>query len=153
VAYVVPDRSPPPEVEALRSGLQAQLPAYMIPAAFVLLEALPLTPHGKVDRQALPAPDQTRSAPARTCVAPRNRLESQLVTVWEQLLGIQPIGVWDNFFALGGHSLLAVHLCARLEKVVGRHVPLATLFHAPTVAQLASLLRPAGGSVPAASLL
>jgi thioesterase domain-containing protein/aryl carrier-like protein len=110
----------------------------MIPAVFVLLDALPLTPTGKLDRRALPAPALRADSAA---VAPRDRLELQLVQLWEELLDVRPIGVTDPFFALGGHSLLAVRLMAQLRELTGVALPIATLFHHPTIEQLAQLLR------------
>jgi len=132
----------------LRDFLKQKLPDYMIPSAFVLLETLPLTPNGKIDRRALPAPDQTRLEPEGTFVAPRDELERQLTKIWEKVLGIQPIGVRDNFFDLGGHSLLAVKLFAQIEKTMGKTLPLATLFQASTVEDLAKVLRHQGGIPP-----
>jgi aspartate racemase len=140
VAYVVPY---PPETATagdLRSFLKTKLPEYMLPSAFVFLDALPLNPNGKVDRKALPVPDKTRSEPQESFVAPRNSVERQLAQIWEKLLGIQPIGVKENFFDLGGHSLLAVRLIAQMEKSFGKNLSLASLFKAPTIEQLAGLL-------------
>jgi aminoglycoside 3-N-acetyltransferase len=111
-----------------------------VPSAFVLLDALPLTPNGKVDRRALPAPDHARPELGKGFLAPRDSLESQLAQMWEDLLGVTPIGVQDDFFELGGHSLLAVQLFAQIEKRMGVRLPLATLFERPTVAQLANCL-------------
>jgi thioesterase domain-containing protein/acyl carrier protein len=108
----------------------------MVPSAFIFLDALPLTPNGKIDRRALPAPDQTRLEQQGTFVAPRDELELQLTQIWEKVLGIQPIGIKDNFFDLGGHSLLAVRLVAEIDKAFDKKLPLATLFQAPTVEQL-----------------
>lgn len=149
VAYVVvkPEQMPPSPSE-LRGFLHKQLPDYMIPAAFVFLDAVPLTPNGKINRLNLPAPDKIRQALAETFVAPKDELELQLTKIWEEVLGIQPIGVRDNFFELGGHSLLGVRLFAQIEKIVGKKLPLATLFRAPTVEQLASLLKQEHCSVP-----
>jgi amino acid adenylation domain-containing protein len=141
VAYVVPDQELIPTIEELRRFLREKLPEYMVPSAFVMLEALPLTSSGKVDRRSLPAPDQGRPAQERTYVGPRNTLEFRLVQIWERVLGIHPVGVHDNFFDLGGHSLLAVRLFAEIEKEAGKHLPLATLFQAPTASQLADVLR------------
>ena len=150
VAYVVPNPEQATTVSELRSFLFSKLPDYMMPSAFVLLDALPLTPNGKVDRRALPAPDQIRQEPEETFVAPRDELELQLAKIWEKVLVTQPVGVRDNFFDLGGHSLLAVRLFAQIEKKFGKHLPLATLFQTPTVEQLAGILRqrerPASGS-------
>ncbi len=153
VAYYVVDREPAPTREDLRSFLKATLPEFMVPAAFVPLAALPLTPTGKVDRQALSAPEMGRSAPDGVRVASRDALEHQLTTIWEQILGIHPIGVRDNFFALGGHSLLAVQLLAHIEKTLGKSVPLTALFQAPTVEQLADILRREGWSPPWSALV
>ena len=125
----------------------------MIPDAFMWLTTLPLTPNGKVDRQALPAPDAAGTALREAGVAPRDPLELRLKIVWEQVLGKHSIGVHDNFFALGGHSLLAVRLVARLERTFQVTLPLASLFHAPTVAQFANLLRQSGVSTPQSLLL
>jgi amino acid adenylation domain-containing protein len=141
VAYVVPDPERRPTVTELRRFVQEKLPEYMVPSALVLLEALPLTPNGKVDRQALPAPDRSRPELEGACVAPRDALENELVRIWEAVLGIQPVGVTDSFFDLGGHSLLAARLFALIEKICDQKLPLAALFQAPTVEQLAGLLR------------
>jgi thioesterase domain-containing protein/acyl carrier protein len=111
----------------------------MVPAAFEVLDTLPRTPNAKVDRRALPAP--TRADGASRYVAPRDALERQLATIWERELGIAPIGSTDNFFDLGGHSLLAVRIFSQIEKALGKRLPLATLFTAPTIAQLAAILR------------
>jgi thioesterase domain-containing protein len=141
VAYLLGESTSVPTVQALRSFAHTKLPAHMVPAAFVYLDAWPLTPNGKVDRRALPVPEPTRPALDTTCVAPRDALERQLVQIWESLLAVQPIGVHDNFFDLGGHSLLAVRVCAQMEKLCSISLPLALLFQAPTIAQLAPLLR------------
>lgn len=148
VAYLVTDQLPAPRISELHSFLKEKLPDYMVPSAFVLLETLPLTPNGKVDRRALPVPDSSRPDLERAFVLPRNTVELQLTKVWEEVLGIQPIGVRDNFFTLGGHSLLAVRLLAQIEKVFGEHLPLTTLFQAPTVEQLASFFYQEKRSVP-----
>ena len=142
VAYIVASQADAvPTPQTLSSFLKEYLPEYMVPTAFVTLDALPLTPHGKIDRQALPEPDTSRSEPEQTFVAPRDALEYQIAKIWEQVLGIQPIGSQDNFFELGGHSLMAVRMLAQMEKVSGRKLPLVTLFQAPTVEHLADTLR------------
>jgi amino acid adenylation domain-containing protein/non-ribosomal peptide synthase protein (TIGR01720 family) len=141
VGYVVATAPPGPSGSELRRSLEKRLPEHMLPNAFVMLEALPLTPNGKVDRRALPAPDQSRPALDKAFVAPRDTLEQQLTQIWEHVLGIRPIGVNDSFFDLGGHSLLAVRVFARIQKKWGKDLSLATLFRAPTVAQLAETLR------------
>jgi amino acid adenylation domain-containing protein len=141
VAYVVPCGGQNPTASDFRSFLQTKLPDYMVPSVFVVLGALPLTPNGKVDRRALPAPDRARRQRQGSFLAPRDPLELQLTKLWEELLGTEPVGVQDNFFELGGHSLLAVRFVAQIEKLFGKVVPLALLFQAPTVEQLAHALR------------
>ena len=145
VAYLVAAGATPPAASELRPFLKAALPEYMVPAAFVALDTLPLTPNGKVDRKALPAPQAAPGDGAsRAVAAPGDTLELQLVALWEGVLGVRPIGVDDNFFDLGGHSLLAVRLFGEIERIFGRALPLATLFRAPTVGQLAAILRQPG---------
>lgn len=140
-AYVVPDPAAGPTAEELRGYLRQRLPEYMVPAAFVLLAALPRTPNGKLGLQALPAPGPAAAQPAAGSAAPRDPLESQLCLLWERLLGVRPVGRTDNFFELGGHSLLAVRLFSQIERLFGLSLPLVALFRAPTVEQLADLLR------------
>ena len=140
-AYFVPGSAPPPPPEELRAHLRRKLPQYMIPAAFVPLERLPLDRNGKVNRHALPVPEWQPAALAKAFVAPRNELEAQIAAIWQDVLGIERIGVEDNFFDLGGHSLLAVRLVARIEKILGREIPVAAIFHSTTPAQLAGALR------------
>jgi aspartate racemase len=124
----------------LRRYLSERLPDWMVPAAFVFLETLPLTAHGKLDRRGLPAPDLSRPVRGSGFVRPRNEAERRLSRLWESVLGIHPIGVRDSFFELGGHSLLAARLFAQIERSWGRNLPLATLFQAPTIEALARLL-------------
>jgi surfactin family lipopeptide synthetase C len=143
-AYIVPDEPPAAEtdfISALRTALQDKLPAYMIPAAFVLLHALPVTVNGKIDRQALPAPDRGRAETQRQYAAPRDIWEFQLVRIWEDLLDVRPIGVTDNFFELGGHSLIAVRLMTQIQQQLKRPISLVQLFQEPTIAHLAQVLR------------
>jgi amino acid adenylation domain-containing protein len=123
----------------LRAHAAARLPEYMVPSAVVVLDRLPLTPNGKTDRGALPAPD--RAADAGAPLAPRDELERTLASIWEEVLGVSPVGVRDDFFALGGHSLLAVRLMAQVERATGVRLPLAVLFAASTVEALAAELR------------
>jgi hypothetical protein len=127
-------------VPQLRNFLLERLPDYMVPTAFVILDEMPLTAHGKVDRKALPAPDQTRPELENMFVAPRNALEEILTTIWAEVLDIEHIGVHDNFFALGGHSLLATQVAARVLDALQVDLPLRTFFESPTVAGLASAL-------------
>ncbi len=140
VAYVVGD-VPPRE---LRAFLRSRLPEPMLPSAFVRLDALPLTPAGKVDRRALPAPERTGD---REALPPRDAVELELVHLWEDMLGVRPIGVRDSFFELGGHSLLAILLMARLRERFGRDLPVAVLFMSPTIEDLATVLRQEGTTV------
>jgi aspartate racemase len=142
VAYCVFAQTPPPAAESLRSFLKEKLPDYMVPSAFVELDALPLTPNGKVDRKALPALDQIRIEPATTFIAPRNPIEEVVAEIWADVLkmSLQSIGVRDNFFELGGNSLLAVRLFAAMEERTGKRLPLASLFQAPTIEQMANLV-------------
>ncbi len=137
VAYVVGG-----EAAGMRNFLRERLPEYMIPGQFVALDALPLSPSGKVDRQALPAPDSgSRGSGTRAFQPARDVLEQKLVKIWEEVLDVHPVGVEDDFFLLGGHSLLAVRLMACIEQELGQHLPMAALFRSPTIAQLAMSLR------------
>jgi amino acid adenylation domain-containing protein len=137
VAYLVAAHEPAPTVSELRGFLEEKLPEYMVPSAFVLLDALPLTPHGKVDRRALPATDGTRPELNKPFVAPRTPTEKLLAEIWAQVLGVEPIGVQDNFFDLGGHSLLATQIMFRLRDTFQAEISLRTLFEKPTIEELA----------------
>ncbi|HEY7322580.1 MAG TPA: alpha/beta fold hydrolase [Candidatus Binatia bacterium] len=141
IAYIIPTRGQTSSVSEIRSYLKDKLPDHMMPSAFMFLEALPLTPTGKLDRQALPKPDQSRPGLDTVFVAPQNSMELQLTKIWEKILGIHPIGARDNFFDLGGNSLRAVQLVTQIEKLCGKPIPPAILFRWPTIAQLASALR------------
>jgi acyl carrier protein len=112
----------------------------MLPAAFVVLESCPMTPSGKVDRRALPAPDGSARASIDTYVAPSNPIEQQLAQIWSELLGVAQVGVQDDFFELGGHSLLATQLVSRLRNSFQVELPLRQLFEMPTVAGVAELI-------------
>ncbi|HBL32012.1 MAG TPA: non-ribosomal peptide synthetase, partial [Acidobacteria bacterium] len=120
----------------------------MVPAAFVLLDAFPLTANGKVDRRRLPAPEETGDR-GRPAVAARNATEATLLEIWKSLLGVERIGIDDDFFALGGHSLLATQAVSRVRTAFGRELPLRTFFESPTVAQLAAWIgrEEAGGDI------
>jgi len=146
VAYIVSNQQQKPTTDELRCFLKQKLPEYMVPSAFVFLDTIPLTPNGKIDQRALPAPDGLRQEPVSTFVPPGDDLEIQLTKIWENVLGKKPISVKDNFFDLGGHSLLTVRLLAQIKKAFGKNLPLAALFQAPTVEQLASILRQKGHS-------
>ncbi len=140
IAYVVPARAGI-EAAGLRRGLRAKLPGHMVPSAFLLLAELPLTISGKLDRRALPAVAEAESGRGSTHLAPRDDLETRLAALWEDLLGVRPVGVRDNFFDLGGHSLLAIRLLSRVEEEFRRRLPLSALFLGATVEDLAGLLR------------
>jgi amino acid adenylation domain-containing protein len=120
--------------------LQQTLPNYMLPSAFVVLEALPLTPNGKVDKRALPTDDIIRPNTTQSFIAPRNFTELSLAKLWENLLNTSPIGVTDNFFDLGGHSFLAVRLMAQIQDRFGHNLTLSTLFENPTIEKLATIV-------------
>ena len=128
-------------INELKRSLKNKLPAYMIPAQFVLLAEFPLTPNGKIDRRALPAPDRSRSETVEKRALPRDATEEQLVSIWQTVLEIDSLGVNDNFFELGGHSLLAVRLMSEIERIFQQKIPLVSLFQNATVAALAELLR------------
>jgi thioesterase domain-containing protein len=138
VAYVVGKKDFTPA--DLRDYLRNKLPNYMIPSAFVCLDSLPLTPNGKVDRLALSRIEPSAEA-AGTMVAPRDKVERRLTKIWENALGTGPIGIRDNFFDLGGHSLLAALVAAKIKKRFGRDVSMDIVFMAPTIEQLAEIIR------------
>jgi acyl carrier protein len=137
VAYIVLSGETAPSSSTLRSFLQTKLPDYMVPGVFVRLDALPLMPNGKADRQSLPAPDQTRPSQGEGFVAPRTPTEEILAGIWAHALGLESVGIHDNFFALGGHSLIAMQVMTRLRQAFQVDMPLRELFIAPTVASLA----------------
>jgi len=112
----------------------------MVPSAFVTLDALPVTPNGKIDQRALPNPDAAAFHAAEGRVMPRNEVEAALVEIWAELLKVDGIGVFDNFFELGGHSLLATQVSARIRRYMGVEVPVRSLFEEPTVAALARIV-------------
>ncbi|EEF58139.1 non-ribosomal peptide synthetase [Pedosphaera parvula] len=141
VAYVVPREKGKPTSEELRMFLKDKLPDYMLPSVYVNMESLPLTATGKVNRRALPQLDGSRPELGKDYLAPRDPVEVQLVRIWEELLGIRPVGVQDKFFELGGHSLLAVRLFAKIEKTFGKRLALRLLFETPTIEQLANAIR------------
>ena len=153
VAYFVRYQEQAVSIADMREHLKEGLPDFMIPSAFVELAELPLTPNGKIDRKALPAPPSASLVSKTEFVAHRDDLESRLVKIWEEILGIQPIGVKDNFFELGGHSLKAIRMFAEIEEAFGKNIPLATLFEAGTVEKLALILRQEGWAAPESSLV
>ncbi|TAF05478.1 MAG: acyl-CoA synthetase, partial [Nostocales cyanobacterium] len=141
VAYLVPQQNVLPNIKEIRQSLQDKLPDYMIPSAFVFLDALPLTPNGKTDRRSLPAPELVKPEITAIFEVPYDDVESQLIQMWEEFLGVKPIGRQDDFFELGGNSLLAVQLFAAIEHKFGQKLPLASLFPVATVAAIAKIIR------------
>jgi acyl carrier protein len=139
VAYLV-CAADPPSASELRAHLRRTLPGYMIPAIFVHLDALPLNASGKVDRRALPPPGTSRPTLGEPYVPPRGPVEKQLADIWAELLGVQGIGVYDDFFELGGNSLLGTRVITRLHEVLGVDIPLKLLFQEPTLAALAAAI-------------
>ncbi len=143
VAYIVPETPDAVSSAELRRQAAQQLPDYMVPSAFVQMTKMPLTPNGKVDRKALPAPTVTDFEAQTEYVAPRDATERKLVALWEEVLGISPISVKASFFELGGRSILAARLFTKILHTFGKELPLSSLFRSPTVEALAQLLRPA----------
>jgi amino acid adenylation domain-containing protein len=143
VAYIVAGQDRP-SINELRNHLKSRLPDYMIPSAFIYLDALPLTSHGKIDRRALPAPDAERPALTESFVAPRNGVEEMLASIWSDVLGVR-VGVNDNFFELGGHSLLATQVMSRVREAFGIEIALRSLFERPTIGELAQTIEAAEG--------
>nr|NCS43449.1 amino acid adenylation domain-containing protein [Microcystis aeruginosa BS11-05] len=136
VAYIVPQSEKTITINEIRQFLKAKLPSYMVPNAFVILDALPLTANGKIDRRALP-PSESSSEPSEKYVAPRNPIEDILVNVWSEILKVEKVGINDNFFELGGHSLLATKLVAQIRDRLKIELPLRQLFNTATLAELA----------------
>jgi len=137
VAYVVPRPGMAPTADALRAFLEARLPAYLVPATYRVVAALPLLPNGKVDRQALAAQAPLPAAPEAPYVAPRTPVEAALAQLWAELLRVERVGVHDDFFALGGHSLLATRVVAHLRTRFGVALPVRAVFESPTLGALA----------------
>jgi amino acid adenylation domain-containing protein len=152
-AYLVPSVHPGPGLAELRAHLVTRVPPYMLPSAFVMLDALPLTPSGKVDRRALPAPDAGRLTAQTAFAAPRTNVEERVAAIWARTLRVERVGIHDDFFEIGGHSLLAVRLLDEMEREFGVEIPLASFFHGDvTVASLAAVVestadRPASGEL------
>jgi acyl carrier protein len=140
VAYVVGTEGTTLSGTELRQALQSQLPAYMLPAALLVLEALPRLPNGKVDREALPAPQLDGAGREQAYVAPRTPIEAQLAQLWAQVLGLSQVGVHDNFFALGGDSITTLQIKSYVHETFQIDVPLQMLFEQPTIAQLAEMI-------------
>jgi amino acid adenylation domain-containing protein len=143
IGYYSTASEKPVPLAQMQKELRETLPAYMIPSDLVFLHKIPTTANGKIDRNALPDPEQAIRSEEVPCIAPTDAVERQLVCLWETVLGRSPIGIHDNFFELGGHSVMAAHLFARIEKETGKRLPLATLFEYQTIAGLAEELKKA----------
>jgi len=141
IAYITSTVKPPPEASVLRNYLSAILPDYSVPAFFVQLESLPLTSSGKIDRNALPRPDKLRPNLSVPYIEPRNPVEKKLAEIWAEVLGVERVGVRDDFFDFGGHSLLAARLFLRIHKVFGKQLSPPTLLYARTIEGLADIVR------------
>jgi len=152
VAYYTGER-PESDAGELRHALLATLPDYMVPGQYIRLERMPLTPNGKIDRNALAVPEDRRSRAASSSVGFRDGIEQALVGIWEEVLALHPIGIRDNFFDLGGHSIIAVRMMARVAQTFGRKLPLASLFQGATVEAMARLLRQESAQVEWSSLV
>lgn len=143
VAYFVPRaefKDKAPSSSELRNYLKENLPDYMVPGIFMAIDQMPRTPIGKIDRKALPVPDQDRPELAHEYVAPRNPVEQMIADLWAKTIGIEKVGIYDNFFDLGGHSLMATQIISRLRNTYNVEIPLRKLFEAPTVANLAMVI-------------
>ena len=140
VAYVVAASQSTAGAGELRDYLKERLPEYMVPSAFVMLDQMPLTPNGKIDRRALPAPDTTRPEMTHRFVAPRNEIEETLAGIVSKVLNLQQVGVEDDFFELGGHSLLATQVISRLREALNVELRLREIFEHPTIGELAQVI-------------
>jgi amino acid adenylation domain-containing protein len=140
VAYLIPAERPVPTVSTLRRALAEKLPDYMIPSAFVILDALPLLPNGKVDRRQLPTPGSTRADLATPFLAPQTPVEEALAGIWAEVLGLDRVGIQDNFLELGGNSLLAAQVISRVISILQVEIPLRSLVESPTVADMAMVI-------------
>jgi non-ribosomal peptide synthase protein (TIGR01720 family) len=145
VAYVVPHALPGPSTSELREFVKAHVPEYMVPSIFMMLERLPLTPSGKINRKALPAPDQSRPELAAKMVPPRNEVEQTLAEIWQSVLGLEKVGIYDSFFELGGDSILSIQVVSRASQKGLRLTP-KQIFLNQTIAELALVVETAGES-------
>jgi amino acid adenylation domain-containing protein len=139
IAYIVPGANPP-DVDELRRLLREKLPAFMVPSAFVTLDALPMTANGKLDRQALPPPEGARPDLTYTYSAPETPVQKSLASIWCEVLVLDRVGIHDDFFDLGGHSLLAARVFSEIERKLGVRIPLVALFQSATIAHLAEIV-------------
>jgi acyl carrier protein len=146
VAYVVPQLDYEPSISELYEHLKGHLPGYMIPASVIILDQMPISPSGKLDRRALPEPDQMRPDLEVVYLAPRTSIEEELAHLWSDMLSIEwdgalsPIGVNDNFFELGGHSLLATQIISRVRETYQVDLPIRRVFENPTIAGLSEII-------------
>ena len=143
VAYCIPEADKQLAFRQLRAFLQSKLPIHMIPSAFVSLAEFPLTPSGKIDRQALPKPDRSYLESEPQSLSSHTEVTKMLAVIWAEVLNLKQVGIEDNFFELGGHSLLATRLISRVKQVFGTELPLRSLFNHPTVASLAECIETA----------
>ncbi|MFT5286923.1 MAG: amino acid adenylation domain-containing protein [Planctomycetota bacterium] len=152
VAYIVHKSGSSPSLNDLRNFIRETLPEYMVPAVFMVLEALPRTPNGKVDRKVLPEPEETHTAADSNFAAPSNEIETKIAEIWQRILSIQAVGTRDNFFDLGGHSLLMIRLHGELKRAFERQIPMVDLFRFPTVSSLAGYYSQADDTAATASV-
>jgi len=140
IGYLVPRGDPPPTATSLRGFMADRLPDYMVPSTFVVLNEIPRTATGKIDRRALPDPGQSRPHLATPYAAPRTPVETELARIWAEVLSMVPVGIYDNFFDLGGHSLGATRVVSQVLKKFQLEIPLRSLFESPTVAEMAAVI-------------
>jgi hypothetical protein len=151
VAYIAPRAGAAVDVDAIRTRLAAALPRYMLPGAIVALDRLPVTPNGKLDRRALPAPSSRRADLGGSYLAPDGELEQEISRIWAEVLGVDRVGATDNFFDLGGSSLRLAQVRARIEARIGRPLPMVELFQHAQVRSLAAHLAGVGSTLAAAA--
>lgn len=149
VGYVTPGGAAAPDADGLRAALALRLPEIMLPARIVVLDQMPLTPNGKIDRKALP--DPTASTARAPAVAAESDIEASIAGIWCEALGLPEVSVVDNFFDLGGHSLLVVQVQRRIKEAIGRDVAITDVFRFPTIRALAEHLSGSGGDKPSAA--
>jgi amino acid adenylation domain-containing protein len=140
VAYIVAEKQPAPTATGLRRALRGRLPDFMVPSVFVVLDAMPVTPHGKLDRNALPLPPRSRPQLDAALIAPRSPVEKKLAQIWADVLSLDEVGIHDNFFDLGGHSLSATRIVSQVIKHFELEIPPKALFQSPTVAEMAAVI-------------
>jgi amino acid adenylation domain-containing protein len=138
IAYIAKTKDGSPDARNLREALLKNLPSHMIPSAFVIMDAFPLNPNGKIDRRALPAPEREAFVVSDAFVAPRTDTERKLAEIWREILNLKQVGIADNFFDIGGHSLLTARIVARMSEVFGASIPLRAIFENQTIAELAA---------------